>query len=514
MFPYSFFKKTCKKLTKKVEIILKTRHNTTCKLNFEMKIGRKKTLRKTKIICTLGPASTDEQTMRKLMQSGMNVARFNFSHGSHEEHKDRFDRIVRLRRELDLPVATLLDTKGPEIRLRDFEDGSIELKEGQTFTLTTENVVGNQDRVSVTYADMTKDVYKGCTILIDDGLIALSVDDVNDSNIVCTVMNGGKVSNKKGVNIPNVDVTMPFISEKDRDDIIFGCELGYEFIAASFTRTAEDVNEIRQIINDHEGHMKIIAKIESMQGVKNIDAILEAADGVMVARGDLGVEVPLEDVPIIQKQIIKKANQAGKIVVTATQMLDSMIHNPRPTRAEATDVANAIYQGTTAIMLSGETAAGKYPVQTVRTMARIAERTEGDINYKKLMKNRFDSRLTSKTRAISHAVCTIADDIQARAILGVTMSGYSVDRISSYHPTVPIVACAVRESVACQMNLLFGVYPLTIPQEEKAEMLFSAAVSAAKKAGYVEAGDEVVCAAGFPLGITGRTNTIRVIDVE
>ncbi len=471
-------------------------------------------MRRTKIICTLGPASTDENTMRELMKAGMNVARFNFSHGSHEEHKDRFDRIVRLRRELGLPVGTLLDTKGPEIRLRDFENGSIILKEGQTFTLTTDEVVGNEERVSVSYKDMTNDVYRGSTVLIDDGLIALSVEEIDGSNIVCKVMNGGKISDKKGVNIPNVDVSMPFISDKDREDIIFGCELGYEYIAASFTRTADDVREIREIIEAHNGNMKIIAKIESMQGVKNLDAILEEADGVMVARGDLGVEVPLEDVPIIQKQIIRKANLRGKIVVTATQMLDSMSQNPRPTRAEVTDVANAVYQGTTAIMLSGETAAGKYPVQTVRTMAKIAARTEDDVNYKKQMATRIEVRRTSTTRAISHAVCTLADDIQAKAIIGVTMSGFTARRISSYHPTQPIIACAVRESVACQMNLLFGVYPIMIPQEEKQEMLFSAAISAAKKAGYVEQGDEVVCAAGIPLGTTGTTNTIRVFDVE
>ena len=319
-------------------------------------------MRKTKIICTLGPASESEETIKELMLAGMNCARFNFSHGSHEEHKARFDTVIRLRRELGLPVATLLDTKGPEIRLRDFENGSVVLEEGQHFTLTTdENVVGNQDRVSVTFKEMTNDVIPGSTILIDDGLVALSVESIEGSEIHCVVMNGGKISNKKGVNIPNIDVSMPFISEKDRSDIIFGCELGFEYLAASFTRTAQDILDIREILDAHNSKMKVIAKIESMQGVKNIDSILDVVDGIMVARGDLGVEVPLEDVPVIQKMIIKKCIKRGKIVVTATQMLDSMIHNPRPTRAEATDVANAVYQGTTAIMLSGETAAGKYP---------------------------------------------------------------------------------------------------------------------------------------------------------
>lgn len=470
-------------------------------------------MRRTKIVCTLGPASDSKKMMKELMEAGMNVARFNFSHGSHKEHKMRFDRVIALRRELGLPVATLLDTKGPEIRLRDFENGSVELQEGQCFTLTTEEVIGNENRVSVSYKDIVNDLYEGCTVLIDDGLIALSVETIDGSEIHCKVMNGGKVSDKKGVNIPNVDVSMPFISDKDRDDIIFGCEMGFEVLAASFTRTADDIREIRKIMDAHDGHMKIIAKIESMQGVKNIDEILEEADGVMVARGDLGVEVPLEDVPVIQKTILKKSNDAGKISITATQMLDSMMHNPRPTRAEATDVANAVYLGTSAIMLSGETAAGTYPVQTVRTMVKIATRTEEDVDYKSLMQNSF-GRLTSTTRAISHATCTVADDIEAQAIIGVTMSGFTATRISSYHPNVPVIACSVRESVACQMNLLFGVYPLIIPQEEKAEMLFTAAISAAKKAGFVKQDDKVVLAAGVPLGETGKTNMIRVFKVE
>lgn len=472
-------------------------------------------MRKTKIICTLGPASESEETIKELMLSGMNVARFNFSHGSHEEHKGRFDKVIKIRRELGLPVATLLDTKGPEIRLRDFENGSVELKEGQCFTLTTdENFIGNEEKVSVTFKDMTNDVIPGSTVLIDDGLIALSVESIEGQDIHCKVMNGGKISNKKGVNIPNVDVSMPFISEKDRGDIIFGCEIGFEYLAASFTRTAQDILDIKEILDEHDSPMKIIAKIESMQGVKNIDEILEVADGVMVARGDLGVEVPLEDVPIIQKMIIAKCIKKGKIVVTATQMLDSMMHNPRPTRAEATDVANAVYQGTTAIMLSGETAAGKYPVLAVRTMARIASRTEEDVDYNEQVRERVEVSHTSQTRAVSHAATTLANDIDAKAIIVVTMSGYSGRRISSYHPTRPVIACAVRESVACQMNLLFGVQPLTIPQQEKADMLFSAAISAAKKAGYLQAGDSVVLAAGVPLGISGKTNMIRVMDVD
>ena len=323
-------------------------------------------MRKTKIICTIGPASESEEMLRKLIAAGMNVARFNFSHGTHEEHEAKFRRVVRLRRELGVPVATLLDTKGPEIRLRDFEGGKVVLEKGQTFTLTTEEVMGNAERASVTYKDLPVDVSVGGTILIDDGLIGLRVVSKTETEVVCTVVNGGPVSNHKGVNLPGADLSMPFISKQDRSDIEFGCRMGYDFIAASFTRTAKDVNEIREILKANNSRMKIIAKIESVQGVNNIEEILEVADGVMVARGDLGVEVPLEEVPVIQKHIIKRAVQLGKIVVTATQMLDSMMKNPRPTRAEATDVANAIYDGTTAIMLSGETAAGSYPQSALR----------------------------------------------------------------------------------------------------------------------------------------------------
>ena len=467
-------------------------------------------MRKTKIICTIGPASESEEMLRKLIAAGMNVARFNFSHGTHEEHEAKFRRVVRLRRELGVPVATLLDTKGPEIRLRDFEEGKVVLEKGQTFTLTTEEVMGNSERASVTYKDLPMDVSVGGMILIDDGLIGLRVDSKTDTEVVCTVINGGPVSNHKGVNLPGADLSMPFISKQDRSDIEFGCRMGYDFIAASFTRTAKDVNEIREILNANNSRMKIIAKIESVQGVNNIEEILEAADGVMVARGDLGVEVPLEEVPVIQKHIIKRAVQLGKIVVTATQMLDSMMKNPRPTRAEATDVANAIYDGTTAIMLSGETAAGSYPEEAVMTMSTIAERAEQDIHYRQRMKLLDDDK-TDITTAISHATCTVAEDIGAKAIITVTISGFTANRLSRYKPTCPIIACTISESVACQMNVLFDVFPLNIPQEDREEMLFDAAVDAAKKAGYVEKGDNIVLTAGVPLGVAGNTNMTRVI---
>ena len=469
-------------------------------------------MRKTKIICTIGPASESEMMLRKLIAAGMNVARFNFSHGTHEEHEAKFRRVVRIRRELGLPIATLLDTKGPEIRLRDFEGGKVVLEKGQTFTLTTDEVLGDATRAAVTYKDLPADVAVGGTILIDDGLIGLRVDSKTDTEVVCTVINGGPVSNHKGVNLPGADLSMPFISGQDRADIEFGCRMGYDFIAASFTRTAKDVQDIRDILVANNSRMRIIAKIESVQGVNNIEEILEAADGVMVARGDLGVEVPLEDVPVIQKHIIQRANQMGKVVVTATQMLDSMMKNPRPTRAEATDVANAIYDGTTAIMLSGETAAGAYPEEAVRTMATIAERAERDIHFKNHMVQ-YDEDMTDITTAISHATCTVAGHLEAAAIITVTMSGFTAIRLSRYKPSCPIVACTNSEPVACQMNLLYDVFPLNIPQEDREELLFEAAVDAAKKAGYVKKGDNVVLTAGVPLGIAGNTNMTRVVEV-
>ncbi|MBQ6590087.1 MAG: pyruvate kinase [Lachnospiraceae bacterium] len=470
-------------------------------------------MRKTKIICTIGPASESEEKLRELINAGMNVARFNFSHGTHEEHREKFKRLVRIRREMGKPVATLMDTKGPEIRLRDFEGGKVMLEKGKGFTLTTEEIMGTAERATISYKGLVNDVQAGSSILIDDGLIELRVDNVTDTDIHCTIINGGPVSNHKGVNVPDTDLSMPFISEQDRADIEFGCKMGYEYIAASFTRTAADVREIREILDAHGSKMKIIAKIESTQGVNNIDEILDVADGVMVARGDLGVEVPMEEVPVYQKHIIHLAEIRGKIVVTATQMLDSMMHNPRPTRAEATDVANAIYDGTTAIMLSGETASGAYPVEAVKTMSRIAEAAENDINYRHRFMNRPLEVGTDITTAISHSTCMVAQDIGAKAIVTVTMSGFTARRISKYKPTCPIVACSVSEAVACQMNLLFGVIPLNLPQEDNEEGLFEAAVIAAKKAGVAEKGDKIVLTAGVPLGETGNTNMIRVFEV-
>ena len=473
-------------------------------------------MRRTKIVCTIGPASQSEDMLRKLIKAGMNIARFNFSHGDHEEHGAKFKNLKKIRTEMDKPIGTLLDTRGPEIRLGTFkeENKKYQLKKGQTFTLTTEEVVGDETKAYVNYAGLVNDVKEGGSILIDDGLIELHVDKVGSTDIVCTVMNDGPVSDRKGVNVPGADLSMPFISDKDREDIVFGCRLGFDFIAASFTRTADDILQVRKLLDRHGSKMKIIAKIESVQGVRNIEEILKVADGIMVARGDLGVEVPLEEVPSLQKKMIKLAEREGKIVITATQMLDSMIHNPRPTRAETTDVANAIYDGTTAIMLSGETANGSYPVEAVEIMSRIAERTEGDIDYEQRMIDRYRNAIIPETTmAISHAACTVAQDIQADAIIAVTMSGFTAERLSRFKPTCPIVACSTESRVAYQTNLLFDTIPLVIKQEEDAEALFESAIHQAELAGIVHHGSKVVLTAGLPLGVSGKTNMIRVEEV-
>lgn len=471
-------------------------------------------MRKTKIICTIGPASESEERLKELMLAGMNVARFNFSHGTHEEQKIKYDRVIKVRKELGLPIATLLDTKGPEIRLRDFEGGRVELTAGQTFTLTTEEMLGTVEKATITYKNLKNDITVGATILIDDGLIEMTVEEITDTDIICRVQNGGFVSNHKGVNVPGAILSMPYISEVDRNDIIFGAQTGFEFLAASFARTKEDILEVRKILEEQGSDMKIIAKIENMQGIMNLEDILSVSDGIMVARGDMGVEIPLEEVPVLQKKMIKLANAQGKVVITATQMLESMIKNPRPTRAEATDIANAIYDGTSAIMLSGETAAGQYPVEAVKTMARIAKSAEEDIDYRARMM-RFSSREKKEiTTAIAYATCSTAMDLGASAIITVTLSGYTAESISRYKPACPIIGCAMSERVSRQLNLLWGVTPLSIKQEEDAEELFEDAVQEAKKAGYIKTGDVVVITAGVPLGIAGKTNMIRVVEVQ
>lgn len=471
-------------------------------------------MRKTKIICTIGPACQSEEKLKGLMSAGMNVARFNFSHGTHEEQKKKFESVIKASSELQLPVATMLDTKGPEIRLRDIENGRTQLETGQTFILTTEEILGTAQRVSITYKNLVQDIREGTTILIDDGLIEMVAEKIEGTEIICKVINGGPISNHKGVNVPNAVLSMPYISEVDRSDILFGIEMGFDFIACSFARTKEDILQVRSILDEHNSKMKIIAKIENMQGIENLEEILSVSDGIMVARGDMGVEIPMEEVPVLQKRMIHMAEKQGKYVITATQMLESMIKNPRPTRAEVTDIANAIYDGTTAIMLSGESAAGLYPVEAVKTMARIAERAEQDIDYKGRLRKQELPECVDTTTGISYATCSTAMELKAAAIITVTMSGFTAAMVSRYKPDCPVIGCSVNPQVCRQLNLNWGVAPLLMKEEETEEALFKEAIRVCKDAGYVKTGDRVVLTAGVPLGISGTTNMIRVIDVE
>ena len=467
-------------------------------------------IRKTKIVCTMGPNLFEKHLIAPLMKAGMNVARFNFSHGTYETHQHYYDEVCRIRDELGLPVATMLDTKGPEIRVRSFKNGRVTLQNGQLFTLTTDEVEGDEERVSITYKELPQDIAVGSSILIDDGLIGMQVERIDGADIVCRVLNGGVVSNNKGVNIPNAHLSMPFISEKDHQDILFAIKNGYDFIAASFTRCADDIMQIRHILQENNCHtINIIAKIENMEGVENIDEILRVVDGVMVARGDLGVEVPLEDVPSLQKKLIQRGIAAGKPVITATQMLDSMIKNPRPTRAEATDVANAIYDGTSAIMLSGESAVGAYPVEAVETMVRIALRAEADMDYIRRF-SRDTSASTDVTNAISHATVTSAHDLNASASITVTKSGSTARILSRYRPACVIVGCTTEKHVWRQLALSWGTVPLMIAEESNTDDLFEHAVDAAVQNGLVHDGELVVLTAGVPLGISGTTNLMKV----
>lgn len=467
-------------------------------------------IRKTKIVCTMGPNLFEKHLIAPLMKAGMNVARFNFSHGTYETHQHYYDEVCRIRDELGLPIATMLDTKGPEIRVRSFKNGRVTLQNGQLFTLTTDEVEGDEERVSITYKELPQDIAVGSSILIDDGLIGMQVERIDGADIVCRVLNGGVVSNNKGVNIPNAHLSMPFISEKDHQDILFAIKNGYDFIAASFTRCADDIMQIRHILQENNCHtINIIAKIENMEGVESIDEILRVVDGVMVARGDLGVEVPLEDVPSLQKKLIQRGIAAGKPVITATQMLDSMIKNPRPTRAEATDVANAIYDGTSAIMLSGESAVGAYPVEAVETMVRIALRAEADMDYIRRF-SRDTSASTDVTNAISHATVTSAHDLNASAIITVTKSGSTARILSRYRPACVIVGCTTEKHVWRQLALSWGTVPLMIAEESNTDDLFEHAVDAAVQNGLVHDGELVVLTAGVPLGISGTTNLMKV----
>ena len=467
-------------------------------------------MRKTKIICTLGPSTDKEGVLRDLIANGMNVARFNFSHGSHEEHLGRFEKLKALREELGKPVAALLDTKGPEIRLKDFKNGVENLVAGQTFTLTTRDVEGTNEICSITYKDLPMDVEPGGTIMLDDGLIKLQIQTVNDTDIVCTVLNNGKIKNKKGVNVPGVHLSMPYMSQRDKDDIIFGIQQGYDFIAASFVRTAQDVYDIRNLLNQYDSNIRIIAKIENREGVNNIDSILAAADAVMVARGDLGVEIDFTELPGIQKTIIDRSFSFGKPIVTATQMLDSMMVNPRPTRAEISDVANAIYDGTSAIMLSGETAAGAYPVEALKTMSAIAERTEQEGFHLRSRKMDSNPGKISVSDATAHAACLTARDVNAAAIVTVSESGTTARLLSKYRPQQPIIACVMREQVQRQLSLSWGITPLMMSLAHSTDELIEMSTALAKENGYLHNGELAVVTAGVPVGVSGTTNMIKI----
>ena len=472
-------------------------------------------MRKTKIVCTMGPSTADDNVLRELMKAGMNIARQNFSHGDHDSHRKVFQQVSRIREELDLPVASLLDTKGPEVRVKLFKDGKVELKDGADFVLTTRGVEGTEKEVSITYKDLAKDIDVGTRILVDDGLIEMKVTDIFTSDqgddITCRVVHGGMLSNNKSCNFPGVKLSMPYVSERDKSDILFGIEMGFDFIAASFVSCDADILAVRRILEENGGKdIKIIAKIENQEGVDNIDDILRVSDGIMVARGDMGVEIPFEKIPRLQKMLIEKAYKAGKLVITATQMLESMIKNPRPTRAETTDVANAIYDGTSAIMLSGETAAGMFPVEALKTMARIAETTEDCIDYARRFRTREDDEADNVTNAISHAAVTTALDLDAKAILTVTTTGGTAKLLSKYRPNRPILSCTPNRRTWRQLSMSWGVVPLMSQIMTTTDDLFNHAVDCAVKEGYLENGDLVVITAGVPLGISGTTNLMKV----
>lgn len=472
-------------------------------------------MRKSKIVCTIGPASESLENIKKLILAGMNVARLNFSHGDFEEHGARIKTIRQASKELNKTVAILLDTKGPEIRTGKLEVEPIELVQDEYLTLTTEEILGTQERISITYSELPNDVQVGSTILIDDGLIGLTVVDIQGTEIKTRIVNGGTIKSKKGVNVPGVNISLPGITEKDTNDILFGIEQDIDFIAASFVRKASDVQEIRELLSKNDAsHIQIISKIENQQGVDNLDEILEASDGLMVARGDLGVEIPAEDVPLAQKLMIQKCNVAGKPVITATQMLDSMQRNPRPTRAEASDVANAIFDGTDAIMLSGETAAGKYPVESVLTMSRIAEKAESALDHREIFSKQQTLQETTVTEAISQSVAISALDLNAKAILSSTVTGHTARVVSKYRPKAPIIAVTTQERTMRQLSLVWGVTPVFGKVATSTDELLETAIQGGKDSGLVQAGDLVVITAGIPLGRSGSTNLVKVSTIE
>jgi len=469
-------------------------------------------MRKTKIVATLGPSTDSPDILRAMISAGLDVARFNFSHGSHEEHKARATKFRDVCEEVGSTVALLADTKGPEIRLGTFENGGVDLIAGNTFTLTTDDIVGTSSRAAISYKGLPGEVSQGTRILLDDGLIELIVESSSGVNISTRIVNGGYISNRKGVNLPGVSLDMPYICAKDRLDLRFMVENKFDFIAASFVRSAKDVNELRDELNriDRSNRIKIIAKIENSEGINNIDSILDACDGIMIARGDLGVEVEYEELPILQKDLIKRTLQQGKPVITATQMLESMINNPRPTRAETSDVANAIYDGTSAIMLSGETAVGKFPVQALTAMSKIAERIEKSIDYRQRFRQGEYRSEPSITNAISHATVTTSHDLRASAIVTVSMSGNTAQNVTKYRPTCPIIACTPDMVVQRQLKLNWGIIPLLTQEETETNALFNHAIDAALEAGHIEEGELIVLTAGVPVGHSGTTNLLKV----
>lgn len=470
-------------------------------------------MRKTKIVCTIGPATEDIEVLEQLLKEGMNVARLNFSHGTHEEHQRRIASIRKASERVGIPVAIMLDTKGPEIRIGFLDGGIISLNEGDRIVLTTDEVLGTRERISVSYAGLPQDVAEGTKILLDDGLISLRVLKVAGNDIHCLVENGGELSNRKKVNVPNVSINLPSLTDQDLADIEFGVAAGVDFLAASFIRSAPDVLAIRRILEKQNSGIDIISKIENRQGVDNIDEILSVSDGIMVARGDLGVEIPPEEVPIVQKMLIDKCNLAGKPVITATQMLESMTKNPRPTRAEASDVANAIFDGSDAVMLSGETASGRYPVEAVRTMARIALKIEESLNWALLSKKRATTVKRNTTEAISYATSATALSLGATAIITATKSGSTARMVSKYRPQAPVIAVTPEPTVARKLLLVWGVQPLVSPESESTDQLFETAVNTTLQSGYIKNGDLVVISAGVPVGIPGTTNLIKVHTV-
>lgn len=467
-------------------------------------------MRKTKIICTIGPASEKPEVLDKMIEAGMNVARLNFSHGTHEEHLQRIENIREAAARSGRPLAIMLDTQGPEIRTGLLKDGKIILQSGERFILTAREVPGDEQAVHVNYPNLPREVDKGITILLADGLISLLVEETTDNDIICKVINGGELGERKGVNVPGVRINMPFLSPKDIDDINFGIDQQVEFIAASFATKADDLLDIRRLLEKRAADTEIIAKIESQSGVDNLDDMIQIADGVMVARGDLGVEIPAEDVPLVQKVIMDKCRPIGKMVIIATQMLDSMILNPRPTRAEVSDVANAIFEGADAIMLSGETAAGKYPVEVVQTMARIAKRTEQALPYEDNLRRKRTLSNASVTDAISYATCATAINLDATAIISATRSGYTAKMVAKYRPSSVIIAATPDARIYNKLSLVWGVYPLLIPDISGTDDLFDISVKSAVDAEYIKYGDLVVLTAGVPTGFSGATNLLKV----